>query len=235
MLSHRSLGGQPEQRVADDDSGVITGQMGELEPRPRGTVATSPMAKIRRLLSCAAARRPPLPRGEYSIAAASRSRPEIGDRSALRPVGHQKMRTGDQAFPALRTSTTTPPSGKRADDRLHERRPSRRSTPSSRSRAVTTRGQSRIVLGQAPDRRLQHHHVGTEPTMRLRHLQPDRTGADHHQLLRPFGQLEDRLIGQIGDLRQTGIGGTAAREPVATMKRFCGDLHIAGAQDPPAR
>jgi hypothetical protein len=45
---------------------------------------------------------------------------------------------------------------------------------------------------------LDHGDRAAKPSVRLRHLDPDRAAAQHDQMLRPGAQIEDRLVGQIG-------------------------------------
>jgi hypothetical protein len=47
----------------------------------------------------------------------------------------------------------------------------------------------------------------------LRKLEPDRTGADHHEMLRPLGELEHRLVGEVGRRREPGNRRQRRRRP----------------------
>ena len=61
----------------------------------------------------------------------------------------------------------------------------------------------RIVLGEGP-RRFQHGDGAAEAAEGLRHFETDRAGANDYEMLRPFGQREDRLVGQIRSTVETG-------------------------------
>src|SRR3546814_9465619 len=47
-------------------------------------------------------------------------------------------------------------------------------------------------------RHLQDRHPRSQPPVRLRQLGADRAAADDDQMRRPFGQVEDRLVGEVG-------------------------------------
>src|SRR3982074_1334983 len=46
-----------------------------------------------------------------------------------------------------------------------------------------------------------------------RKLEPDRTGADHHEMLRPLGELEHRLVGEVRHRREPGNRRPRRRRP----------------------
>ena len=48
-----------------------------------------------------------------------------------------------------------------------------------------------------------HRHFGSQAQMRLRHFHPDGTAADHQQMLGLFTQLPQRFIGDVGHFVQT--------------------------------
>ena len=51
---------------------------------------------------------------------------------------------------------------------------------------------------------LDHRYGGAEPPVRLRHLQADRPPTDDDEMLRPLNQVEQRLIGEVGDTIEAG-------------------------------
>ena len=59
-----------------------------------------------------------------------------------------------------------------------------------------------VIFGQEPEQ-LEHSNPRAQAPMRLSELAADRTTADHDQMLRPLGQFEDRLVGQVRHLGQT--------------------------------
>ena len=79
------------------------------------------------------------------------------------------------------------------------------------------RGAFRIVLGERL-RRFQHGHRAAEPAEGLRHFQADRPGADDDEMLRPLGEIENRLVGEIRTLRRAR-GSAAAPASIRSRSR----------------
>ena len=63
-----------------------------------------------------------------------------------------------------------------------------------------------VLARQDARRLLDERYPAAEAGERLRHLAADRTGANHREPLRQFGQREDRLVGAVAGIRQTGDG-----------------------------
>ena len=77
----------------------------------------------------------------------------------------------------------------------------------------------RIVIGERPGR-LQHGHRTPQAAEGLRHFEADASGTDDDEMLRPFLEIENALVGKKGRrCRVPGIGGTAGADPVAITKR----------------
>ena len=64
-------------------------------------------------------------------------------------------------------------------------------------------GAFRIVLGERCGL-LQHSHRTPQAAEGLRHFQADRPGADDDEMLRPLGEIENRLVGEIRPLVESG-------------------------------
>ena len=66
----------------------------------------------------------------------------------------------------------------------------------------------------------QHRHLGAEAAVGLGHFKADGSAADDDEMAWQYGVAEDRFIGEEGHCIEAGMGGTAARDPVAmTMRR----------------
>ena len=90
-------------------------------------------------------------------------------------------------------------------------------------RLAASRGAARTSSGSSLASALSASSTVTsraEPAEGLRHLEADRPAADDDEMRRQTLQLEDRLVGEIGNGREIlGSAGAVGREPVATTKR----------------
>ena len=106
----------------------------------------------------------------------------------------------------------------RALDALDPRARDAARTCVSVRRSISDGGCLRVLLAEEGGR-LEDGDMRAEHAVGLRQLDADRAAADHDEMLDPLADVEDRLVGEIGDLVEPGIGGTAASEPVAMTKR----------------
>ena len=75
-----------------------------------------------------------------------------------------------------------------------------------------------IVAGERR-RRFEHRDFGAEAAERLRQFEAGRAGADDDQMARALGEIEYRLVGEIGRAGQARDRRQAGDEPVAMTKR----------------
>ena len=94
----------------------------------------------------------------------------------------------------LRTITNLDPGDLRVQHQLH---------PLPHQRLLDELRRIRILADKDMGGRIDQRHLRPEPSKRLRHLAPDRPGADHHESLRHLGQLKQRLIREKSRLLQT--------------------------------
>ena len=99
--------------------------------------------------------------------------------------------------------------------------------PFSGQMAGETRDEFGIVARKhRPD--IKHRDPRAQPAMRLRHLDSDRTAADHEQMVRPLAVGENRFIRQIGNVREPGDRRDRGIRPRRDDKAARPDLDLAG-------
>jgi hypothetical protein len=95
----------------------------------------------------------------------------------------------------------------------------------------------RLVRGQRVVRHLHEGHLGAEAVERLRQLQPDRTGAQHHHRARRLGGLDGLPVGpeahlvEAVDRRAGGLAAGGDEDPAAGLEAPPVDLDGALADD----
>ena len=188
------LRGQAEQRVADDDSRMVAGDVGEF--RPAADIADredAPVGAAQPRIDRDATRRG-FDTGHLQAEAR-------GVRSA--PGGDQQMCPGQHNRAGRAAQFEFHAIGGAACGE-HLCAFMQRDALMQQPGAQDSHG-LRLILGQVGGALDERHH-GTEAAEGLRHFHPDRPAAEHEQVVRPVGQSEYGLVGEVGRLAQARHG-----------------------------
>ena len=100
--------------------------------------------------------------------------------------------------------------------------------PFTRQMGGQTSDQFGIVTWEhRPD--VEHRDPRAQPAMGLRHFDPDRTAADHDQMVRPYTVGENRFVRQVGSTRKPGNGWDGGIRAGRDDKAARADLDLADA------
>jgi hypothetical protein len=177
------LHGQAKQRVPDDETGVIVREMGELAAaHDVADGIDAPVGGLEALVhhdaAAVAGNAGALEREPVRVRFAAGRDQEMAALDRLRVVAKDDLDLRSRAFRARDRDVAANRNALALERVEHDRR------------AFAIFARERLT-------RLQHRDRGTEPAKGLRKLEPDRTRADDDEMLRPRGEIEHGLVGEI--------------------------------------